>query len=1125
MNEIRELLSGLAQRGIKFTLEDVTLKTRAPPGSIDDGVAALIRAHKQDIIHFLQARAERDDILACDPHMRIPASLSQQRLWLSDQIHDPRAHTLCTALRIQGKVNRPRLQRALDTIVNRHPALRTVLEHVDGQLFQRVLPFAPLDIQQQDLRALDGSARHAQAAAQRRRFEALPFDLGVDRMMRAQLLRLDEETWLLLLAVHHVAMDDWSLDIFLHEFSTLYAADDPDESNDPPALPSLPVTYADFSCWQLARSRRPRWQAQLAYWRQHLAGIPATHAIPLDFPRPRTMGISAFQVAAHLDASVVSRLKSVARAHDATLFMVIHAALATVISCWSGEQDIVIGTPVSGRTHAKLTGLIGYFSNTLALRTQLDPGMSLSQLLRFNREQCLQAYEHQEASFDAVLDALRPPRDPAYAPVFQIFLSMPQRHLRSFSSSGVSMKCLPQEGHTCAFDFDIAVCEADNGLTIEWNADDALFERPSVERLVRAYLSALSAFADDPHSRIQDLALFDATDEATLTAWNGQTIACPHTSPVHTLVEAQASRIPEKTALVFGATHVSYRSLNGRANALAAQLAAAGAGPGCFVAVIMPACIEVPLSFLAIMKSGAAFAPLDSDWPEERLTAALDRLAPVMVLHLASTTQRWAWPSLQVDWRQLPLQADGRKATSVDAPIYAMHTSGSTGTPKAAVNLHSGILNRLAYMDRCFGTQADDVVLQTTHHCFDSAVWQFFWPLSRGGICVMREPALYTDPEHLRDQITRHGVTLTDFTPTLLEVFTRHLQRRRDDSPLLLKHLIVGGEAMTSALAKACAQVLQHTRLHNFYGPTETSIGCVHHVLACPAGTRVPIGRPIENVVLAVVDPFLRPQPIGAPGELLIGGACLGLGYVADAPATARAFVTLPSPLFGQSRFYRSGDRVRWRADGELDYLGRIDDQIKLRGFRIEPGDICAVLQAHPDVQQAHVLALGEGSARQLVAFVVAPAATASEAFITTLQAEAARALPEVMRPSGYVLVDAIPLLASGKADRRALSALACAPRTALPRSPPGNATERLVAEVWATHLGRIDQDLSMTDNFFEIGGNSLLIIAVQHDLQHRFSVTLGVADLFSHPTPRQLAQLIEERRAIAHSRIDVNQH
>lgn len=1117
MTDIRQLLIDLRQRGVHLSLEGGSLRSRSTPGAITADIAAQIRTEKLRIIDYLRengsggATAEQP-LVPVPRDGPLPLSSAQRGVWFIDQLAGSTEYILtCAPILLREAIDRGALQQSLDAIVERHESLRTVLVQTDGEPGQRVMPPATVVITDHDLTGVAEADQLADVYRIDAEQARMPFDLQRDPMLRVALLKLSTRKWVLLVAIHHVAADGWSIGVLQKEFSQLYGAA---RQGRVASLPPLPVQYADYAAWQHARMQQPAVRARLDHWRRRLQGVAPVHSIPLD--RPRLQGRSAGDaglLVQPLDSVLAERLRARGRTLDATLFMVLHAALSVVFARWADNEDVLVGIPVSGRSQQALAPLIGFFANTLALRVEVGAQLDLDGLIRHVRERCLEAYDHQDVPFDRIVEALRPERNIGYNAVVQLMFSLLQVD-DSMLSSAMNIELLPGRQSRVMFDLDVMAVEEAQGLTLRWTYDRRLFNEGSIQAMMDAMALVLQQLADPERAalRVADLDLLGEAGASRLRAWNQTARPYPRDTCLHTLIEAQAARTPERIALKCAGRALSYVELNGKANALAHDLISAGVRPGDVVPVVMRPGLEVPLAFLAVMKAGAAFAPLDAGWPAQRLERALAHLgsAPVLVASNDPATPH----ARRVCIEELGYRDNPGLDLPAQTPIYAIHTSGSTGTPKAALNMHRGIVNRLAFMNRYFGINGNEVVLQTTDHCFDSSIWQFFWPLVNGGTCVLPGYGEGFDLPLIADLLCSQKVTLTDFSPALLSVFLEHIQGTGARYPDL-RALIVGGEEMTPSLAARCGQMLPAVKLHNFYGPSEASIGAICHALGDTVEGVVPIGRPIDNVVVALVDDALRPVPIGCPGEILLGGDCVGIGYLGDAEASAAGFIAPELPMYGSSRFYRTGDMARYRSDGQLEFLGRRDSQVKIRGFRVDLGEVRIALEAQGGVMHAHVRVDGTEAGRRLLAWVVLDREgnAAAENSLKGIREGLRHSLPGYMQPASVLVVPALPMTAGGKIDSRALPLHAEGPRHD-DRTMPTTAEELALAAIWAALFGASGDDpISADDDFFERGGHSLLATQLVARVRTALQVELPLQVLFANPRLCDLAQWCAAQR------------
>ncbi|MES1242784.1 MAG: amino acid adenylation domain-containing protein, partial [Acidobacteriota bacterium] len=1037
----------------------------------------------------------------------IPLSFAQERLWFLDRLQPgSAAYVMPAALRLSGLLDAAALGRAFDGVARRHAILRAVFADSEGAPAQSILPFAPLAMPVIDLAGLPAERREPEASRIARAASREPFDLETGPLLRLRLLKLAETEHLAVLTLHHIAADGWSLGVLAREVAALYRGE---------ALPEPPVQYADFAAWQRGWLAGGVLDAQLDWWRGRLAGAPEVLELPADHPRPALPTLRGGSRAVAIPAALAGRLRDAARREGATLFLLLLAAFQTLLHRLTGEDDLSVGTPVAGRTRIETEGLIGLFVNTLALRGDLSGDPPFRALLARAREGFLAAHAHQDLPFEKLVEALRPERGLDRSPLFQVLFVLQNAAGEPARLPGLELRpeALPAGG--AKLDLSLSLSESPEGLTglIEYAAD--LFDAVTVARWESHFATLLTGIADGPDLPLSALPLLSEAELHQLRVEWCDTAAEDRLDGLclHALLAEAAERSPDDTAVVSDSGGLTYAELDRWSRGLAARLRREGIGPGAFVPLLMDSGPGLVAGMLAAMRAGAAFVPLDVEWPAARLEEVLAELADVsrgvVLVDEASPPAPAARLALCVEGERESL-ADGLPDPALadpESPIYAIYTSGSTGRPKAVVVPHRGIVNRFLWMDRRFGAGAARRVLQTTRCVYDSAVWQIFWPLIQGGRTVLTPARLGLDPESLAGLIERHGITMADFVPSVFNLLVERLESGSEpvDRLATLRAVVVGGEEMEIGAARAFRRLLPDVRLVNLYGPTEASIGCICHTVGDERGGRVPIGRPISNVAPRVLDSRGGPVPVGVAGELLLAGRCVGQGYLGDGEKTRRAFVA--DPLGGDGPAYRTGDRARWLPDGRLDFLGRIDQQVKIRGLRIEPGEIEAALRRHPAVSQAAVLAVGEGARRRLAAYVVPGGAVSGR----ELRGFLADRLPAALVPASFVLLESLPLSAGGKVDRRALAALAPEPdggeeAFAAPRSP----AEEVLAGIWAEVLGA-DRPVGIHDDFFALGGHSLLATRVISRVRRAFGVELPVRALFEEPTVAGLARRVTE--------------
>jgi amino acid adenylation domain-containing protein len=1072
------------------TLETLTPERRAL-------LAKLLREKQQ---------AERDGGPRPRPAGTVPPlSCAQERLWLLEQIEPGRAlYNVPGAVHLLGALDAQALRAALDALVARHEALRTTFPLHDGAPRVQVAEQAACEFACDDAQSApdpEGEARRlAQADAAR------PFDLERGPLLRARLVRLRPDEHVLALTLHHIVSDGWSLGLLVQEWVSLYEAL---RSGRTAALPALALQYGDFATWQRDALAGPRLAAEGAWWRQTLAGAPTILELPSERARPaqptHAIGIETRRLA----PAVSDAVRSFARRAEATPFMVLLAAFQALVARLSGRDDLLVGTPVAGRTHEQLEGLVGCFVNTLVLRGDLRDDPGFGSCVARARAAVLAAQARQEFPFERLVEELQPRREPGRNPLFQVFFAL---HTEARPLPRVpGLRVRPFDLRPPGALFDLSLSLHSEGETFVARAEYAadLFDAPAMERLLGQYETLLAAGLRDPERPVSRLPLLAPHERTALVAGDAERVDFGETRSVSRLIEAQAARTPQAVALRCDGRSLTYAELNARANRLARELRARGVGSEARVGLCLERSLELVIALLAIHKAGGAYVPLDPSYPRERLAGMLADAQPALVLtqsRLLARLPEDAAPYLHVepgfegagDAFDLPGEAHD------DGLAYVIFTSGSTGRPKGAMNTHAGLRNRLLWMQAEYGLGPDDVVLQKTPFSFDVSVWEFFWPLMVGARLVLARPGGHQDAAYLARLVRDERVTTLHFVPSMLRLFLEEPATAGLDS---LRRVVCSGEALPHDVQEsffarfACG-------LHNLYGPTEAAVDVSYWVCRRGDARRlVPIGRPVANTRLLVLDRHGEPTPPGVPGELFIGGVQVGRGYLGRPDLTADRFV--PDPFEPGARLYRTGDLARRLEDGALDFLGRIDHQVKVRGQRIEPGEIEVALRAHARVRDAAVVARRDAAGdTSLVAYVVAdeghdaPDAAALRAFL------GAR-LPESWLPAAFIALPALPLNPSGKLDRRALPAPDAASAAARPAyEAPDGASETRVAAAFARALAL--PAVGRDDDFFALGGDSFKAIRAAREL----GGDLPVVELFRHPSVRALAAQLEARAA-----------
>ena len=1044
----------------------------------------------------------------------LPLSFGQQRLWFLNQLEGPSAvYNVPLALRLRGALDLPALAAALARVVERHEVLRTVFREVDGRPVQIVSGAAPPTLILEDLSGLPSAARERAVEAAAGEEADHVFDLGAGPLLRLRLLRCSAGEHVLLATLHHMVTDAWSTGIFQDEVARGYTAGVRTEE---PSGPPLTVQYADFAAWQRSRLAGPALAAQQAYWVGRLAGAPKLLPLPTDRPRPAAQSFRGAVHAFTLEGAAAP-LRALGRQRGATLFMTLLSGFALLLSRYSGEDDVVLGTPIANRTRGELEPLIGLFANTLALRVGLAGAPSFEAVLAAVREATLGALAHQDLPFEALVEALRPERDLRHSPVFQVLFALQNVPQGALEMPGLALEPLPRRNRTSRFDLSLFAEETADGLSARFEYSADLFDASTVDRLAAHLGTLLRGAAAAPGLPAARLPLLTAAERDEALAGLRHTARPRPAEPVHRRIAAQAARTPSRIAVQCGDRTLTYGELAMRAAGLAGRLRQAGLGPGDRVGLLVERSVEMVAALLGILESGAAYLPLDPSFPRERLAFMLRDAGAALVVAepgLREIAREAGVPDLLLH-RALapaPRRAGPPPAAAVAAEdlAYILYTSGSTGRPKGVEVPHAALANFLAAMDTLFALGAGDTFLAVTTLSFDIAGLEVFLPLISGARLVIAEAASVRDGAALAALVRASGATALQATPS-----TWRMLLAAGWEPGALPRALCGGEALPLDLARALR--VPGTRLWNLYGPTETTVwSTVREVaaedLAHPSATGyAPIGEPIDNTAVYVLDPSLEPVPAGVAGELWIGGDGVARGYHGRPGLTAGRF--LPDPYSGVpgGRLYRTGDLARRPAGGGLELLGRADDQVKVSGFRIEPGEIEAALAALPAVRQAVVTARpGAGGDARLVAYVV-PAGETAALDPAELRRALRATLPEYMVPTFVVPLAALPLTANGKVDRRALPDPDPAGRLATVLFvPPGTPDEERMAALWRELLET--EGVGVEHGFFDLGGHSLLATRLVSRIRGAFGVELPVRAVFEHPTVaglcRQLRRL-----------------
>ncbi|HEY9422715.1 MAG TPA: amino acid adenylation domain-containing protein, partial [Thermoanaerobaculia bacterium] len=1000
----------------------------------------------------------------------LPLSFAQERMWVLNRLEpESPLYNIPGGLRLRGKLDVEALRVSLREIVRRHEALRTTFAVKDGRPVQVVAAELDLHVPLEELDEADLHRRSLQEARQ-------PFDLTAGPLARARLLRLAEEEHVLLVTLHHIVADGWSIGVFVRELSALYAAF---AAGRPSPLPELEVQYADFAVWQRRWLSGDALVARIAWWRESLAGAPTQLELPADRLRPPQPSYRGATRRKTLPASLAESLKDLAQSRAATPFMAFLAVLGALFHRYTGQEDILLGSPVASRDQVETEGLIGFFVNTLVLRVGLagDPGFG--ELLDRVREMALGVYTHQDVPFEKLVEELSPQRDPSRTPLFQVALALQNAPAALPELPGLAAELLETDPGVARFDLTLFVRETSEGFDAALEHALDLFDSATADRMLGHFGTLLAGALAEPAVPVSGLPLLTAEESRQLLEdWTRPGPEWPDDVLLHEFFEAQAKRTPDAIALIGGVERLTYRELDERADRMARRLRALGVGPETRVGVFLQRTPRLLVAMLGILKAGGAYVPLDPAYPQERIEAILaDSEAPVVITEEMMRTDPVDLPELE----PLPVRM-GRLA-------YVIYTSGSTGRPKGVAIEHRSVSALMHWSRESFSDAELAGVLASTSICFDMSVFELFAPLAWGGTVILADNALALPHIPAKDE-----VTLIDTVPSAMAELLR-----QGAVPKSVRTVNLGGEPLRGVLARGVHALGTIERLLNLYGPSEdTTFSTIAEV--GPEGEPT-IGRILANGYGYVVDRDFNLMPVGVPGELYVGGVGVSRGYLGRPDLTAERYIPDPFSRVPGTRLYKTGDLIRWRPDGELEYLGRLDHQVKVRGFRVELGEIEAALLAHPDVQDVAVLALGEGGDRRLMAYVVGDA--------SELRGYLKEKLPEYMVPSAFVALDALPLTPNGKIDRRALAKIE--PERTVEADgfvAPRTATESRLAEIWSEVLGL--ETVSVQDDFFDLGGHSLLATQLASRVRETFGVELPLRRLFEVSTVEGLAGELE---------------
>jgi amino acid adenylation domain-containing protein len=1102
-SNIVDFLSHLRSLDVQLAVENDRLACTAPKGILTGALTEQLKARKPEIIEFLRTNSRSGSdtpIVAISHNGYMSPSLAQQRLWFLEQFDQAStAYNIPGGLRFRGPLDRDALNRGFQEVIRRHEVLRTSFVNVEGVPKALVSPAVDWNIEVRSLLETpvvereDELKRIAAEEAGRR------FDLSSGLLVRACLVVLDVQDHALIVNIHHIAADGWSLGVFTAELTQLYAAF---RSAQASPLPDLSIQYGDYAYWQRRNVENGIIQSDISYWKKQLHGPLPVMDLPGDRPRPAVMSHRGSMLLQILDAGVQVSVRSFALAEKTTLFVVLLTAFKILLFRYTSEPDVIVGSATAGRSRTELEKLIGLFMNNLVLRTDLSGNPTVRDALYRVRDTVLDAFAHEHVTLDHMVDILQPHRELSRSPLFQVMFILQNFAVAKPELAGVTVELLEFDPGTSRYDLTIEASEDEHRrLRLVWQYNSDLFDASTIERMQQNYFRVLEQIMEQPQLPISELQIVSSAEQRQLVAPVERTVypdLC-----IHEWFAQQAARTPDAVAVVCGSERLSYLELQVRTNRLANRLRSMGVGPDVLAALCLQRSVDMLVAVLAVLTAGGAYVPLDPQYPSERLAFMLaDSGAAVLVTEelLQDMLPQRTLPVICLDRERSSLLTESpvSPATGVSPHhlAYVIYTSGSTGLPKGVEITHRSVVNLLASMQRQFGVRPQDRLLAVTSLSFDIAGLELYLPLVSGAQVILATRETVWNGTALAALLQRSGATIMQATPVTWRLL---LDAGWAGSPGL--KILCGGEALPLELSNRL--LAAGGGLWNLYGPTETTIWSTVHRVDARAGA-TPIGKPIANTEAYVLDPSRELTPIGVAGELYLGGDGLARGYLGRPELTTEKFVA--HPFRPGDRLYRTGDLVRWLGDGNLEYLGRLDHQVKLRGYRIELGEIEVVLEQQPAIQQAVVVVHADVLRDQrLTAYVVTRGGAAIDP--SALREALSRKLSDYMVPSAFVRLNALPLTPNKKVDRKALAALPFEIPVSSVYAPPHTDAEQKIAAIWQDLLH--SERIGVSDNFFDLGGYSLLVVQLQNRLRRQFQKEISLVELFQHPTVASQASLV----------------
>ncbi|BBD64384.1 amino acid adenylation domain-containing protein [Nostoc commune NIES-4072] len=1078
---------------------------------MDQKYSNLSPAKKALLEKWKGGRFQVDTIPKRQVSKNIPLSFSQQRLWFIDQLyHGSYFYNIPIAFHIKGQLNIIVLQQSLNEILNRHEVWRTNFTLVNGEPVQNIVRQLNWDLPIINFEHLSGKDWESEVKELAIEEATKPFNLASCLLVRAALVRLSEEEHVLLVTMHHIITDGWSCGVFLRELSTLYAAF---STNQPSPLPELPIQYADFTIWQRDRIQGEFLATQLNYWKQQLKGELPVLQLPTDRPRPNVTTFTGAKQYFTFSTVLTNALRQLSQQADTTLFMSLLAAFNILLYRYTDQEDILIGSPIANRNRAELEGMLGLFVNTLVLRNKLSGNPSFCEFLHRVREVTLDAYAHQDLPFEMLVEELQPERDLSRNPLYEVMFVLQNTPTSVEQVSGLTLRTLDFDSGTAQLDIFLSMSESEEGLTgcLEYNTD--IFDSTTITQFINNFETLLENIVANPEQHLSELSLLTPSEqEQLLFKFNQTRTDYPQNASLHKLFEQQVELTPDSLALISESEQLTYRQLNHRVNQLVHYLQKQGVKKDTLVALCLERSIDMVVGIIAILKTGGAYIPLDPSYPVERLNFMLSDSQASLLISNQEILKIVSLSSSKIVC--LDIHKDKIAQESLENPIdisasdnlaYIIYTSGSTGIPKGVLGTHRGTVNGLHWLWKTYPFTEKEVCCQKTAISFVDSVWEIFAPLLQGIPTVIISNATVLDPQLFIETLAHHKVTRIILVPSFLRLLLdnySHLAKKLSQ----LKLWISSGEVLSVKLVKTFQELIPFARLINLYGSSEVSANATYYDTSLlQQATNVPIGRPIDNTQVYVLNRDLQPTPIGVVGKLYIGGDGLAKGYLHRSELTERRFIS--NPFIPGNKLYKTGDLVRYIKDGNIEYLGRDDEQVKIRGFRVELGEVATVIAQHPDVQQSVVIASSDAQQNQrLIAYLV----TDKQDIATQLLPELQQKLPNYMLPSTFVVLDKLALTPNGKVDKLALQNNEITQYNSNKSFViPRNFTELALVKLWENLLNT--RPIGVIDNFFDLGGHSFLAVRLMAQIQDKFGHNLPLSTLFENPTIEKLATIVSQ--------------